>query len=416
MNISLTFQSDDIPPIYKFDMKQEFNGFLKYPVEFVEKYQCDQIGNKALYMLKTARNAVEERFRIRRYFRQNGLAIKNYIFFLGTSPSGQPWEEGDFLEDEFNKFNDIVIADFPDTYNNLPLKTKSLYEFALRFCSEKISQYYFHDSDTLIHGDIEKLVRNSMREEEMDENYNRACNDLEDDDQRFGLGNLKSCYHRPMTEEEPMIMCLRHTGRNHGAIYWGKYNVTYEMFPPKYKYPDYCNGQCAVMNRKSLEAIGEQVGKTYLGDFRIEDIYFTGILREKAGVNNLQDFTRTISEFTSTSGYQKSVKTKTCMHYSKEMIMTPKAHLINDRFYPEMPTGIVTQKMFEERKEYFKRMHREKLRETKEKEHEEKERKKLEEDQAKILKERNLEVAGIAPQNKGFHPINWLSHHFVRKY
>lgn len=52
MNISLTFQSDDIPPIYKFDMKQEFNGFLKYPREFVEKYQCDQIGNKALYMLK----------------------------------------------------------------------------------------------------------------------------------------------------------------------------------------------------------------------------------------------------------------------------------------------------------------------------------------------------------------------------
>ena len=52
MKISLTFQSDEIPPIYKFDMKQEFNGFLKYPIEFVEKYKCDQIGNKALYMLK----------------------------------------------------------------------------------------------------------------------------------------------------------------------------------------------------------------------------------------------------------------------------------------------------------------------------------------------------------------------------
>ena len=56
MNISLTFQSDEIPPIYKFDMKQDFNGFLKYPVDFVEKYKCDQIGNKALYMLKVRIN------------------------------------------------------------------------------------------------------------------------------------------------------------------------------------------------------------------------------------------------------------------------------------------------------------------------------------------------------------------------
>ena len=246
---------------------------------------------------QTARNAVEERFRVRRYFRQNGQALKNYIFFLGTSSSGLAWEEGDLLEDEFNRFNDIVIADFPDTYNNLPLKTKSLYEFALRFCDENISQYYFHDSDTLIHGEIENLVRNSMKEEQMSEIYNKACHDLEDDDQR--------CYHEPMTENEPMLMCLRHTGRNHGAIYWGKYNVTYEMFPPKYKYPDYCNGQCAVMNRKSLEAIGEEVGKTYLGDFRIEDIFFTGILREKDGVKNLQDFTRTVSELTSSSGITK---------------------------------------------------------------------------------------------------------------
>ncbi|CBY11121.1 unnamed protein product [Oikopleura dioica] len=187
------------------------------------------------------------------------------------------------------------------------------------------------------------------------------------------------------------------------------------MFPPAYKYPDYCNGQCAVMNRKSLEAIGAEVGKTYLGDFRIEDIFFTGILREKAGVKNLQDFTRTISELTSSSGITKSVKTKTCMHYSKEMIMTPKAHLIDDRFYPEMPTGVTTKRMFEERKNYFKRIHKEKFKETKTLEHEKKEKKAKEDVKAQLLKERNLEVAGIAPQNLGFHPINWINHHFVRK-
>ena len=58
-----------------------------------------------------------------------------------------------------------------------------MYEFALRFCDENINQYYFHDSDTLIHGEIENLVRNSMKEEQMTEIYNKACHDLEDDDQ-----------------------------------------------------------------------------------------------------------------------------------------------------------------------------------------------------------------------------------------
>ena len=117
------------------------------------------------------------------------------------------------------------------------------------------------------------------------------------------------------------------------------------------------------------------------------------------------------------------------MHYSKEMIMTPKGHLIDDRFYPEMPTGVTTKRMFEERKNYFKRMHKEKQRETKTLELQKKDEKKKEEAKAQLLKgkfqkklfrvkiilERNLEVAGIAPQNKGFHPINWLNHHFVRK-
>jgi len=67
-----------------------------------------------------------------------------------------------------------------------------LYEFALRFCDEKINQYYFHDSDTLIHGEIENLVRNSMKEEQMTEIYNKACHDLEDDDQIFELEILAS--------------------------------------------------------------------------------------------------------------------------------------------------------------------------------------------------------------------------------
>ena len=37
-------------------------------------------------------------------------------------------------------------------------------------------------------------------------------------------------------------------------MYWGKYNVTQSMFPPLHFYPDYCNGQCALLNRPAVEA------------------------------------------------------------------------------------------------------------------------------------------------------------------
>lgn len=93
-----------------------------------------------------------------------------------------------------------------------------------------------------------------------------------------------------MVTESPMLMCLRNSGKNHSAKYWGKYNVTKEMFPPSFKYPDYCNGQCAVINRKALLAIEQQIQQTDINSFRIEDIYFTGILRQKAKIDQIEDF------------------------------------------------------------------------------------------------------------------------------
>ena len=51
------------------------------------------------------------------------------------------------------------------------------------------------------------------------------------------------------------------------------------------------------MNRKSLFLINDQIRKTKLNNFRIEDILFTGILREKAGITNVQTFLKTVFAF-----------------------------------------------------------------------------------------------------------------------
>ena len=115
-----------------------------------------------------------------------------------------------------------------------------------------------------------------------------------------------------------MLLCLRSTGQNRSASYWGKYNVTYDMFPPSYYYPHYCNGQCALINRQALMAIHKETLRTAMGDFRIEDIYFTGILREKANITNIQEFISTVFTLEGKFGNPRQVTGSTCMHDTKE--------------------------------------------------------------------------------------------------
>lgn len=81
------------------------------------------------------------------------------------------------------------------------------------------------------------------------------------------------------------------------AIYWGKYNVTREMYPPLHRYPRYCNGQCAMMNQKALAAIANETRKTSMHGFRIEDIFYTGVLREKANIPSIIEFDRTSVQY-----------------------------------------------------------------------------------------------------------------------
>ena len=65
---------------------------------------------------------------------------------LGTDPSGDPIGAQKGLQEEIDTYKDIIIADFVDTYNNLPLKTKSIYQFARWHCSKMLQYFFFHDS------------------------------------------------------------------------------------------------------------------------------------------------------------------------------------------------------------------------------------------------------------------------------
>ena len=55
---------------------------------------------------------------------------QNYLFVIGTSGETSGFNSAWKLEYEIALYDDILIVDFPDVYNNLPLKTKAMLEFA----------------------------------------------------------------------------------------------------------------------------------------------------------------------------------------------------------------------------------------------------------------------------------------------
>ena len=69
----------------------------------------------------------------------------NYLFVVGTPGETSGFTSSWKLEYEIAVYDDILIVDFPDVYNNLPLKTKAMLEFAQSYCKD-IEYFYFHDS------------------------------------------------------------------------------------------------------------------------------------------------------------------------------------------------------------------------------------------------------------------------------
>ena len=53
-------------------------------------------------------------------------------------------------------------------------------------------------------------------------------------------------------------------------------------WPNVYKLPSYCNGQCMATTKNIADSIYKTASITDRHEFRIEDIYYTGIIRKKA--------------------------------------------------------------------------------------------------------------------------------------
>ena len=86
----------------------------------------------------------------RQAFREHAKSIQpnmNLFFLLGE---GENKEE---IQNEASKHGDLIVGQFEDTYDNLPIKTLLGYQFYNDFCPTSNFPVAFVDDDTLVRFD-----------------------------------------------------------------------------------------------------------------------------------------------------------------------------------------------------------------------------------------------------------------------
>ena len=116
------------------------------------------------------------------------------------------------MEKEENEFSDMIVGDFEDTYDNLPLKTFLGYQFYHDFCKDsfEVIHFYLHNNCT-----DSNLVKNSQ--------YVAFI----DDDTIVRFDEFDSVFNQLLGDE---MICLRGNPIQHeNPTYYGKYHIWYDQ-------------------------------------------------------------------------------------------------------------------------------------------------------------------------------------------
>ena len=82
----------------------------------------------------------------------------------------------------------------------------------------------------------------------------------------------------------PMIKSTVSFPRGMAQTFTNKWWNWYSDWEPKYAVPKYCNGNCNSMTGVAAYKIWNEAQRTNRRSFRIEDKFFLGVLRVKAGI------------------------------------------------------------------------------------------------------------------------------------
>ncbi|XP_078481953.1 beta-1,3-galactosyltransferase 1 [Ciona intestinalis] len=149
------------------------------------------------------------------------------------------------VTNETRTFGDVILGSYYDTYKNLTVKALMGLKWNHLYCR---SSFFL----------------------------------LADDDAFINLRKIAQDYAIARSPKSNEIQCGHILARHAKVLRRGKWAVSPEIYDLPY-YPPYCWGPCFIMSKDIAEKIYLTSCHTH-SDFAIDDVFVSGVLREKIGV------------------------------------------------------------------------------------------------------------------------------------
>ena len=186
---------------------------------------------------------------------------------------------------EAEKYSDILVGDYVDTYANLTLKEQ------LQASSAHRASIKSHSNLTLMFCfQLTKALSGlKWRAEDCPQpEYSLSI----DDDTFVDLNTLIHSHLDKLPENSDYIECSERTVVNGKVWRQGKWAVSPEVYDSE-KYPNYCNGPCYLMPKSVTKRLYD-IAKSTKSDLQADDALLTGVFRSKSKIPLIQ-YTRTKS-------------------------------------------------------------------------------------------------------------------------
>ena len=224
-----------------------------FKTPLLTKTKCDK-KYKLLIMATTTPESSTRRSNIRRTWASNwhnrsDLPKWKTVFQLGQSGNLKVRKD---VEKESQRFQDMIMGNFTDTFYNLPVKVIMAFEWAFSFCQ------------------FDYLLKS-------------------DDDVFLHIPNIFQYLSRASVPKTRLYAGNVHTGGKGNSLdphrHGGKYYVSFEEYPNK-TYPRYCSGGGMIFSR---DVVGDMIrAHDEHKYFKLEDGYI-GMLALKIGVEPAHD-------------------------------------------------------------------------------------------------------------------------------
>lgn len=207
-------------------------------------------GTRILVLVKGGIDHEEKRTKIREsYGLEPDLGVR---FIVGKSSRNDALNEA--ILQEVYKFNDLIIGDFEDTYENLVFKSLAALYWYVSLREELRPKYVL----------------------------------LIDDDVEVSVGELRAVLSQQAdahtAQHDPFLLCPWKNPKHARVTRRGPWAVSTEKYSESY-WPSYCGGACYLVNFSAASRLYE-ASKNLAEpvDVRIEDAFITGVLRKRAAM------------------------------------------------------------------------------------------------------------------------------------